>query len=118
MIELYIPIMIMAVVGLAFGVTNLLGGRYLGVRKQTAAKLTTYESGLEPIKTARERFSVKFYLVAMLFILFDIEIVFMYPWAVQFKQLGMTGLVAMMLFMVLLFTGFIYVIKKGALEWE
>ena len=118
MIELYIPIVFMALAGLSFGVINLLGGRYLGIRRQTDAKLTTYESGLEPIKTARERFSVKFYLVAMLFILFDIEIVFMYPWAVQFRQLGMTGLVAMVLFMVLLFSGFIYVIKKGALEWE
>jgi NADH-quinone oxidoreductase subunit A len=110
--------MIMAFVGLAFGLTNLLGATKLGVKRPTAQKLTTYESGLEPIKTARERFSVKFYLVAMLFILFDIEIVFMYPWAVQFRQLGMTGLVAMGLFMVLLFSGFIYVIKKGALEWE
>ncbi len=118
MIELYIPVMIMALVGLAFGLTNLLGGAKLGVKRPSAQKSTTYESGLEPIKTARERFSVKFYLVAMLFILFDIEIVFMYPWAVQFRQLGMTGLVAMGLFMVLLFSGFIYVIKKGALEWE
>ena len=118
MIELYIPVIIMALVGLAFGATNLLGGRYLGIRRPSAQKSTTYESGLEPIKTARERFSVKFYLVAMLFILFDIEIVFMYPWAVQFRQLGMTGLVAMGLFMVLLFSGFIYVVKKGALEWE
>jgi NADH-quinone oxidoreductase subunit A len=73
---------------------------------------------MEPITTARERFSVKFYMVAMLFILFDIEIVFMYPWAIQFKTLGMVGLLAMALFMVLLFAGYIYVLKKGALEWQ
>ena len=70
------------------------------------------------MKSARERFTVKFYLVAMMFILFDIEVVFMYPWAVQFKELGMYGFVAMILFMILLFAGYIYVIKKGALRWD
>ena len=73
---------------------------------------------MEPVKTARERFTVKFYLVAMMFILFDIEIVFMYPWAVQFRELGYYGLSAMVLFMVLLFSGYLYVIKKGALKWD
>jgi NADH-quinone oxidoreductase subunit A len=73
---------------------------------------------MEPVKTARERFTVKFYLVAMMFILFDIEIVFMYPWAVQMRELGGYGLAAMVLFMVLLFSGYLYVIKKGALRWD
>jgi len=80
--------------------------------------MSTYESGMEPVSSVKERHSVKFYLVAMLFILFDIEIVFMYPWAVQFKQLGTQGFVAMILFMVLLFAGFIYIVRKGALEWD
>jgi len=73
---------------------------------------------MEPVSSVKERHSVKFYLVAMLFILFDIEIVFMYPWAVQFKQLGTQGFVAMILFMVLLFAGFVYIVRKGALEWD
>ena len=90
----------------------------LGPRKANTEKMSTYESGMEPVTSVKERHSVKFYLVAMLFILFDIEIVFMYPWAVQFKQLGAQGLVSMILFMVLLFAGFIYVLKKGALEWD
>lgn len=105
-------------VGIAFGATNILAAQFLGPRRPNREKQSTYESGMEPIKSARERFSVKFYLVAMLFILFDIEIVFMYPWAVQFRTLGLTGLVAMLLFMVFLFAGYIYVVKKGALKWD
>jgi len=114
----YIPLMIMIVLGLIFGVMNILIAENVGPRKSTRTKLSTYESGMEPVKTARERFTVKFYLVAMMFILFDIEIVFMYPWAVQFRELGYYGLAAMLLFMVLLFSGYLYVIKKGALRWD
>lgn len=114
----YLPLIIMIAVGLIFGVSNILLAEILGPRKSTRSKLTTYESGMEPFKSARERFTVKFYLVAMMFILFDIEIVFMYPWAVQFRELGYYGLVAMLLFMVLLFSGYLYVLKKGALKWD
>jgi NADH-quinone oxidoreductase subunit A len=114
----YLPLMIMIVLGLIFGVMNILIAENVGPRKSTRTKLSTYESGMEPVKTARERFTVKFYLVAMMFILFDIEIVFMYPWAVQFRELGYYGLAAMVLFMVLLFSGYLYVIKKGALRWD
>lgn len=103
----------MIAVGFIFGLTNILIAEFVGPRKnKSKEKLSVYECGMEPIKSARERFSVKFYLVAMLFILFDIEIVFMYPWAIQFQALGMVGLVAMALFMVLLFAGYIYVLKK------
>ena len=91
---------------------------WLGARRKTQEKQTTYESGMQPYKSSRERFSVKYYLVAMLFIIFDIEIVFMYPWAVSFVRLGSTGFLAMILFIVILLTGYIYVIKKGAIEWE
>jgi NADH-quinone oxidoreductase subunit A len=73
---------------------------------------------MEPVKSARERFSVKFYLVAMLFILFDIETVFMYPWAVKFRELGMFGYVEMMVFIAILLVGFVYILKKGALQWH
>ena len=114
----YMPLIIMIVVGLIFGVSNIFLAENLGPKRSTRAKLSTYESGMEPVKTARERFTVKFYLVAMMFILFDIEIVFMYPWAVQFRELGYYGLSAMVLFMVLLFSGYLYVIKKGALKWD
>jgi len=116
--EAYIPLMVMIAIGLLFGASNIVLTEILGPRRSSKEKLSTYESGMEPVKSARERFSVKFYLVAMMFILFDIEIVFMYPWAVQFKELGMYGLVAMLLFMVLLFSGYIYVVKKGALRWD
>jgi len=115
----YVPLMIMIAVGLIFGVSNILLAENLGPRRSTRSKLTTYESGMEPIKSARERFTVKFYLVAMMFILFDIEVVFMYPWAVEFKNFAdNTGLIAMILFMVLLFSGYLYVLKKGALKWD
>jgi len=114
----YVPLMIMIVIGIIFGLTNIFAAEFLGPRKSTRAKLSTYESGMEPVETARERFTVKFYLVAMMFILFDIEIVFMYPWAVQMRELGGYGLAAMVLFMVLLFSGYLYVIKKGALRWD
>lgn len=119
MIDSYIPLLIMVSVGFLFGVSNIVLAQILGPRKnKTKVKLEPYECGIEPMTSARERFSIKFYMTAMLFILFDIEIVFMYPWAIQFKELGMIGFVAMNLFMILLFAGFIYVIKKGALQWR
>jgi NADH-quinone oxidoreductase subunit A len=90
----------------------------LGPKHPNDEKLTTYESGMEPIRTARERFSVKYYMVAMLFIVFDIEIVFMYPWAVTYKQLGVQGFIVMFVFVLILLVGFYYVWKKGALEWD
>jgi NADH:ubiquinone oxidoreductase subunit 3 (chain A) len=89
-----------------------------GPRRPTDEKTSTYESGMEPVRTARERFSVKFYLVAMLFIVFDIEIVFMYPWAVLFRQLGMFGFIEMVVFIAILLVGYIYILKKGALQWH
>jgi NADH-quinone oxidoreductase subunit A len=110
--------MVMILIGIIFGVSNIVLAEVLGPKRSTKEKLTTYESGMQPIKSARERFTVKFYLVAMMFILFDIEVVFMYPWAIQFRELGMQGFIAMILFMVLLFSGYLYVLKKGALKWD
>lgn len=118
MITSYFPIVGTIVVGLLFGIVMMKLHEILGPRRANTEKMSTYESGMEPVSSVKERHSVKFYLVAMLFILFDIEIVFMYPWAVQFKQLGTQGFVAMILFMVLLFAGFIYIVRKGALEWD
>jgi NADH-quinone oxidoreductase subunit A len=103
---------------LAFGVIMSKASELFGPKNVTEQKLTTYESGMEPVRTARERISVKFYLIAMLFIIFDIEVVFLYPWAVNFRQLGMFGFVEMVIFMVILLAGYMYVWKKGALDWS
>jgi NADH-quinone oxidoreductase subunit A len=118
MIDLYIPIFAMIVVGILFGVISGKAHEWLGPRRPTREKETTYESGMPPVSTARDRFSVKYYLVAMLFILFDIEIVFMYPWAVTFNELGLFGLGAMLLFILTLLVGYVYIVKKGALRWD
>ena len=92
--------------------------RFVGPRNVNPAKTSTYECGVEPIGSARQRFSVKFYIVAMLFILFDIEVAFLYPWAVLFRELGVFGLVEMALFVIVLLVGLMYAWRKGALEWE
>ncbi|HAL55244.1 MAG TPA: NADH-quinone oxidoreductase subunit A [Bacteroidetes bacterium] len=118
MLESYIPIFVMLAGGVLFGVVMVKLNEWLGPKRMTEEKLTTYESGMEPIKTARERFSVKFYMVAVLFILFDIEVVFLYPWAVSFKQLGVSGFVTMFVFIFILLVGYYYVWRKGALEWD
>lgn len=118
MLEQYIPLGAMMVIGVIAGLVFVNISKWLGPRHPTDEKLSTYESGMEPVKTARERFSVKFYLVAMFFIVFDIEIVFMYPWAVMFRTLGLFGLVEMLVFIGVLLVGLVYVWKKGALRWH
>ncbi len=118
MLEQYLPIMMMIAVGVLFGTIMGKINEIVGPSRPTEEKQSTYESGMEPVKTARERFSVKFYMVAMLFILFDIEVVFLYPWAVSYRQLGVTGFVTMFVFIVVLLVGYYYVWKKGALEWD
>lgn len=118
MLEAYIPIIVMITGGIVFGVVMMKLNEWFGPRRPTDEKLSTYECGMEPVRTARERFSVKFYMVAVLFILFDIEVVFLYPWAVSFRQLGVGGYVTMLVFIVILLIGFYYVWRKGALEWD
>jgi NADH-quinone oxidoreductase subunit B len=98
MLEQYMPIGLMMFFGVAFGLFLVNVNKWIGPRRPSEEKLSTYESGMEPVRSARERFSVKFYLVAMLFIVFDIEIVFMYPWAVKFREFGMFGFVEMVVF--------------------
>jgi NADH-quinone oxidoreductase subunit A len=114
----YLPILILVVLAAAFAVGSLVASAVLGPRRPDPEKLSPYECGMEPVGTARERFSVKFYLVAMLFIIFDMEIVFLYPWAVVFQQLRLFGLVAMGTFLLVLLVGYFYVWKKGGLEWD
>jgi NADH-quinone oxidoreductase subunit A len=114
----YIPIAIMLALGVLAGLVFTNINRLIGPRHPSEEKLSTYESGMEPVKSARERFSVKYYMVAMLFIVFDIETVFMYPWAVMFRKLGVFGFVEMMVFIAILLVGFVYILKKGALRWH
>ena len=117
----YIPIAIMLGLGVLAGLVFTNINRLIGPKHPTEEKLSTYESGMEPVKSARERFSVKFYMVAMLFIVFDIETVFMIPWAVAFRQLPeISGVLVleMFVFVAILGIGYIYVWKRGALEWD
>ena len=116
--EVYFPVLIQLIVaaGLAAGLVG--GGLLLGKHVRNAAKDTPYESGMQPIGTARERFSVKFYLVGMLFILFDIEAIFLYPWVVVFRELKMFAFVEMLVFVIFILSGFFYIWKKGALDWS
>jgi NADH-quinone oxidoreductase subunit A len=120
----YLPILLMFVVAAGFAVGNILLSQFVGQRKRTRTKLMPYECGKDPVGSARERFSVKFYLIAMLFILFDIEVIFLMPWAVVAKALVAQGTVSaafvyveMMIFIALLLVGYIYVVKKGAFDW-
>jgi NADH-quinone oxidoreductase subunit A len=114
----YIPIFIFFVIAVGFALVTLLLSAIIGKHKVTAQKMIPYECGVDPIGNARKPFSVKFYIIAMLFILFDIEAVFLYPWAVAFRDLKIFGLVEMAIFIAILLAGFLYVWKKGALEWE
>jgi NADH-quinone oxidoreductase subunit A len=114
----YIPIFIFFIVAVGFALTVIFLSAIFGKRKITPQKMLPYECGMDPIGQARKPFSVKFYIIAMLFIVFDLEAVFLYPWAVVFKDLKVFGLVEMGAFIAILLVGFIYVWKKGALEWE
>ena len=123
MLGAYLPIVLLVVIAIAFGLGSLVFSSLIGVKKPSKVKLSPYECGCEPVGTARERFSIKFYLIAMLFILFDIECVFMYPGAVVYQDyikggFGVFIFAEMLVFIAILFVGYIYVWKKGALEWE
>lgn len=113
----FIPIIFQVIVALGFVVVTLVATHFLGPRRKTKDKLTTFEAGVKSIGNARQPFSIKYFLVAILFVLFDIEVIFMYPWAVNFKDLGWNGVVEMFIFMGALLLGFIYIIKKKALDW-
>ena len=114
----FIPILIMLVVATGFAAFTLFASHFLGTRIDTVAKSIPYECGVTPVGNARERFNTRFYLVAMLFIVFDIEVVFIYPWAVVFKQLHIFGLIEMGIFLLILLVGYFWVWGKGALEWD
>lgn len=114
----FLPILIQFFVAAGFVVTTMIATHLLGPKRKSKIKLDTFECGIESHGNARIPFSIKYFLVAILFVLFDVEVIFMYPWAVNFKELGVLGLLEMFLFMGLLLTGFFYIIRKGALKWE
>ena len=114
----YIPIIIQAVFAAGFVATMLGLSHLVGPKRKSQIKDESFECGIKSYGNARIPFSVKYFLVAILFVLFDVEVIFLYPWAVNFKVLGIIGLYKMLLFMGLLLVGFFYIIKKGALEWE
>jgi NADH-quinone oxidoreductase subunit A len=122
MLENYFPILLFILVGLAVGVAPLIIGgglsRLLGVHHPDSEKLSPYECGFEAFEDARMKFDVRYYLIAILFILFDLEIAFLFPWAVVLQEIGFFGFMAMVLFLAILVVGFVYEWMKGALEWE
>jgi NADH-quinone oxidoreductase subunit A len=114
----YAPIALMFLVAAGFVGVTMLATHLLGPKRMTKIKLESFECGIEPVGNARVPFNIKYFLVAILFVLFDIEVIFMYPWAVNFKELGMPGFIQMTLFIAALLIGFFYIRKKGALTWE
>jgi NADH-quinone oxidoreductase subunit A len=116
--EIYFPLLVQILIAAGLATVLIGASTLLGKRARSPLKDTPYESGMAPVGSARERFSVKFYLVGMIFILFDIEAVFLYPWAVVYRQLGLFGFFEMFIFVALVLVGFFYVWKKGALDWS
>jgi len=117
-LENYFPILLFILVGLAVGVAPMVLGSLVGPRRPDSAKNSPYECGFEAFEDARMKFAVRYYLVAILFILFDLEIAFLFPWAVVLKEIGLFGFLAMVVFLGILVVGFVYEWMKGALEWE
>jgi NADH-quinone oxidoreductase subunit A len=114
----YLPIALMFLLAAGFVGLTMLVTHWLGPKRKTKIKLESFECGIEPRGNARVPFPIRYFLVALLFVLFDVEVIFMYPWAVNFKAFGVTGLVQMLVFIGLLLVGFFYIVKKKALEWE
>lgn len=114
----YLPILILLVTSTVLAAVVILLSTFLGPRRPTRRKLQPYESGMTPLGPAQRRMPIKFYLVAVLFILFDVEVIFFYPWAVVFRQLGLFAFIEMLVFVGILLVGYVYAWKKGALEWE
>ncbi len=122
MLEQYLPVLIVLLVAAIFAIATVLSSKIFGPQRPTNEKLSTYESGMKPVGTTNERVSIKYYLVAMLFIIFDLEVIFVYPWAVQFKKLfrefGISVFVTMFIFLVIFEIGYLYVYKKGGFKWD
>ncbi len=122
MIEYYIPIFIVLAIGVVFAVATVMSSVIFGPQRPNREKLSTYESGMKPVGSTHERVSVKYYLVAMFFIIFDLEVIFVYPWAIQFKRLfneiGSAVFFSMLIFLIVLELGYLYAYKKGGFKWD
>jgi NADH-quinone oxidoreductase subunit A len=122
MIEEYIPVLIVLAVALIFGSVLVLTSTIIGPQRPNREKTSTYESGMKPVGTTRQRISIKYYLVAMFFIIFDLEVIFIYPWAVQFRKLfgefGISVFLSMLIFLIVLELGYLYAYKKGGFKWD
>lgn len=122
MIEQYIPVFIVIAVAVAFGSVLVLSSTLIGPQRPNREKTSTYESGMKPVGTTNQRISIKYYLVAMFFIIFDLEVIFVYPWAVEFKKLfgqyGISVFLSMLIFLVVLELGYLYAYKKGGFKWD
>jgi len=114
----YLPVLVFMIIAFLFGVVVLLIGQLFRLRRPYPEKLMAYESGNPPVGEARQRFNVRFYIIAMLFVIFDVEAVFLYPWALVYNKIGLYALIEMMLFIVVLLVGYIYAWKKEAFEWD
>lgn len=114
----YLPIVLMFLVALGFVITTMIASHWLGPKRKTKIKLDSFECGIEAEGNARLPFAIKYFLVAILFVLFDVEVIFFYPYAVNFRELGWHGFMAIIMFVGLFLAGFIYIFKKGALNWE
>ncbi len=114
----YAPIALMFLLAAGFVGLTMVVTHWLGPKRKTKIKLESFECGIEPTGNARGPFPIRYFLVAILFVLFDVEVIFMYPWAVNFRELGVTGFLQMLVFLTLLIVGFVYIIKKRALEWK
>lgn len=122
MIEQYIPVFLVIGFAIIFAVVTVFSSEIFGPKRPTHEKLSTYESGMKPVGSTKERISVKYYLVAMFFIIFDLEVIFVYPWAVEFKKMfaeqGMPVFISMLVFLIVLELGYLYVYKKGGFKWD
>jgi NADH-quinone oxidoreductase subunit A len=116
--EHFLPVVVFLLLGIVVGIGMLVAARILSPRNPYPEKLITYESGITPYTDARQKFTIRYYIIAMLFLIFDIEAVFLYPWAVAYNAIGLYGFVEMVIFIAILLVGYLYAWKKGALEWE
>ncbi len=114
----YLPIVVQLLVAIGFVAVTMIASHILGPKRKTADKLINFESGIPSVGNARQPLAIKYFLVAILFVLFDVEVIFFYPYAINFKDLGQEGFLAVVMFVGFFLTGFIYIVKKGALDWE
>ncbi len=118
MLEQYLPVFLLIALAILFAMTFIVLSRLLGPNRPGSNKLGAYESGMDPVGKARDRYSVSYYIIAMEFIIFDVEVIFIYPWAVRYQEFGAGTLWAMMLFTFILFLGLLYTLKKGSFDWD